>query len=223
MNRLLFKLINTHIYVCDESKNVGGTRDLTVKHTRPVLLESAAGFAGYAILTPAIFVSMMTSSNWNIFRVSGPSCGEFTGHGEFPAQRPETRSFDVFFDLRLNTRLSKQSWGWWFETLSRQLWRHCNALLNITYRCSRFKITCNHIFPAISGSGQTPVKSIRTQLNLAYIQQPGGGFRIKMLDLISIWIPVINIRCSHDCFILKMEIAKPRKAVVLLGGPWIYE
>ena len=29
--------------------------------------------------------------------------------GEFPAQRPVTRSFDVFFDLRLNNRLSKQS------------------------------------------------------------------------------------------------------------------
>ena len=49
--------------------------------------------------------------------------------GELPAQRPVTRSFDVFFDLRLNKRLSKQSWCWWFETLSRPLWRHCNALL----------------------------------------------------------------------------------------------
>ena len=38
-----------------------------------------------------------------------------------------TRSFDVFFDLRLNKRLIKQSWGWWFETLSRSLWRHCNG------------------------------------------------------------------------------------------------
>ena len=28
--------------------------------------------------------------------------------GEFRAQRPVTRSFDVFFDLRLNRRLSKQ-------------------------------------------------------------------------------------------------------------------
>ena len=37
-----------------------------------------------------------------------------------------TRSFDVVFDLRLNKRLSKQSWGWWFETPSRSLWRHCN-------------------------------------------------------------------------------------------------
>ena len=48
--------------------------------------------------------------------------------GEFPAQRPVTRSFDVFFDLRLNKRLSKQSWGWWFEMLSRPLWRHRNVL-----------------------------------------------------------------------------------------------
>ena len=47
--------------------------------------------------------------------------------GEFPAQRPVTRSFDVFFDLRLNKWLSKQSWGWWLETLSRPLWRHCNV------------------------------------------------------------------------------------------------
>ena len=47
--------------------------------------------------------------------------------GEFPAQRPVTRSFDVFFDLRLNRRLSRQSWGWWFGTLSSPLWGHCNV------------------------------------------------------------------------------------------------
>ena len=48
--------------------------------------------------------------------------------GEFPAQRPVTQSFDVFFDLRLNNRLSKQWWSGWFETLLRPLWRHRNAL-----------------------------------------------------------------------------------------------
>ena len=47
--------------------------------------------------------------------------------GEFPAQRQVTRRFNVFCDLRLNKRLRKQSWGWWFETLSRPLWRHCNV------------------------------------------------------------------------------------------------
>ena len=47
--------------------------------------------------------------------------------GEFLAQRPVTRGFDVFFDLRLYKQLSKESWGWWFETPSRPLWRHCNV------------------------------------------------------------------------------------------------
>ena len=75
---------------------------------------------------------MMTSSNGNIFRVTGPLWGEFTGPGEFPTQRPVTRSFDVFFDLRLNKPLSKQPWGWWFETLWRSLWRHRNALDKMT-------------------------------------------------------------------------------------------
>ena len=45
---------------------------------------------------------MMTSSNGNIFHVTGFLWGEFTVTGEFPTQMPVTRSFDVFFDLRLN-------------------------------------------------------------------------------------------------------------------------
>ena len=48
--------------------------------------------------------------------------------GEFPTQRPVTRSFDVFSDLRLNIRVGKRSRGWWFETLSRSLWRHRNDI-----------------------------------------------------------------------------------------------
>ena len=35
--------------------------------------------------------------------------------GELPAQRPVTRSFDIFFDLHLNKRLSKQSRNRWFK------------------------------------------------------------------------------------------------------------
>ena len=74
---------------------------------------------------------MMTSSNGNIFRVTGHLCGNSPVPGEFPAQRPVTRSFDVFFDQRLNKRLSKQSYGWWFETLSCPLWRHSNEHVSI--------------------------------------------------------------------------------------------
>ena len=74
---------------------------------------------------------MMTSSNGNIFRVTGHLCEEFTrgaGNspvtGEFHAQRPVTRLFDVIFDKRL----SKQLWGWWFKTPLRPLWRHSNVV-----------------------------------------------------------------------------------------------
>ena len=47
--------------------------------------------------------------------------------GELPSQRSVTQSFDVFFDLHLNKRSTKQSRGWWFETPSRPFWCHCNA------------------------------------------------------------------------------------------------
>ena len=40
---------------------------------------------------------------------------------------PVTRSFDIFFDLCLIKRLSKQSRRWWFETQSHWSWRHCNG------------------------------------------------------------------------------------------------
>ena len=57
----------------------------------------------------------------------GVCAGNSPVTGDFPARRPVTRTFDVFFDLRLNKQVSKQSWGRWFETQSRPLWRHCNA------------------------------------------------------------------------------------------------
>ena len=69
----------------------------------------------------------MTSSNGNIFRVTGPLCGEFTGHRWIPLTKASDAEFDIFFDLHLNKPLSEQSRGWWFETPSRSLWRHCNG------------------------------------------------------------------------------------------------
>ena len=72
---------------------------------------------------------MMTSSNGNIFHVTGPLWGETTGG--FPSQRPVTWNFDVFFDLCLNKRLSKQSGCWWLEMQWRSLWCHCNELRSL--------------------------------------------------------------------------------------------
>ena len=64
-----------------------------------------------------------TSSNGNIFLVTDLCAGNSPVTGEFPSHRPVTQSFGVFFDLLLNEPLGKQSWGWWFETPSRSLWR----------------------------------------------------------------------------------------------------
>ena len=60
---------------------------------------------------------------WKHFPRYKPLCGEFTGHWW-----PVVRSFDVFFNLRLKKRLSKESRGWWFETPLRPLWCHSNVL-----------------------------------------------------------------------------------------------
>ena len=62
----------------------------------PIHHPGLTSFRYLCLLEKSLF--MMTSSNGNFFRVTGPLCGEF------PTQRPVTRSFD----LRLNKRLSKQ-------------------------------------------------------------------------------------------------------------------
>ena len=75
-------------------------------------------FTWYSTFCPKY--AMMTSSNGNVYALLAICAGNSPVSGEFPAQRPVTQSFDVFFDLRLNKRLSK-------SMLSRPLWRHCNA------------------------------------------------------------------------------------------------
>ena len=70
---------------------------------------------------------MMTSSNGNIFLVTGHFCGEFTGHRWIPRTKASAAELWCFLHLRLNKRLSKQSWGWLCETPSCSLWRHRNV------------------------------------------------------------------------------------------------
>ena len=70
---------------------------------------------------------MMTSSNGNIFHVTGHLCWEFTCHPWIPRTKASDAELWCFLWSALNKQLSKQSWGWWFETPSRPLWRHCNV------------------------------------------------------------------------------------------------
>ena len=74
-------------------------------------------------------ILIMTSSNGNIFFALLAFCaGNSPVTGEFPPQRPVTRSFDVSFDLCLNQQLNKQWRPRWSKTTSRWLWRLSNAL-----------------------------------------------------------------------------------------------
>ena len=92
-------------------------------------------------------VSLVTGSSWwrhqmETFSTLLALCaGNSPVPGEFPAQRPVTRSFDVFFDLLLDKRFSKQSWGWWFEALSYPFWRHSNVSATI-----RVELTQLHVY-----------------------------------------------------------------------------
>ena len=49
-------------------------------------------------------------------------------YSEFMLEATLAESPSIFFICALNKRLSKKSWGWWFETPSRSLWRHCNGV-----------------------------------------------------------------------------------------------
>ena len=73
-------------------------------------------------VTETIFaLVMMTSSNGNIFRVTGPLCGESTGHRWIPLTKASDAELLCFFYLRLIKQLSKQSRHRWFETPSLSL------------------------------------------------------------------------------------------------------
>ena len=52
-------------------------------------------------------------------------CGEFAGHRWIPLTKPSDAELWICVWCEYK-RLSKQSWGWWFETPSRSLWRHCD-------------------------------------------------------------------------------------------------
>ena len=55
-------------------------------------------------------ICMKTSSNGNVFRVTGPLWGESTGHRWIPLSNASDVELWCFFDLRLNTRFSKQTY-----------------------------------------------------------------------------------------------------------------
>ena len=159
---------------------------------------------------PVIFPGPCTHAPWwrhqmETFSALLAICaGNSPDPDEFPAQRPVTRSFDIFFDLRLNKRLSKQSWGWWFETLSCPLWCHCNALLAVTKQlyewfspsvcdifspCSHHRIIMNFSGVITNETGDVHAKGQgqRSKVNVTEVKTPCSRYRLLTHIWIHIW------------------------------------
>ena len=131
---------------------------VTLRMSRPQPTHSQSSCAPCAIharnyANGRLFWAMMTSSNETFPALLAICVGNSPVTGEFPAQRPMTRSSDVFFDLRLNKQLRKQWWSWWFDTPSIPLWRHCNAPIQ-RFGFGRF-------YSYFSGLLHLPVANIR--------------------------------------------------------------
>ena len=105
--------------------------------------------------------------------------------GELPVQGPVTLSFDVFFYLRPNKRLGKQSWGWWFGTPSRALWRHCNGqhlrspvhfITRMVNYAKLARVSCLHCIPKQPWE-QTVIRLV-TRVSLIHILVSGRYYQI---------------------------------------------
>ena len=143
----------------------------------------------------------MTSSNGNVSALLSISAGNSPVTGEFPTQRPVTRNFDVFFDLRLNKRFSKQSSGWWFATPLCPLWRRCNA----RSRRSREDLS-------VPGNSQirlhyTPRTISLTCMCHCFTLGHMGAVSIRKTVLPGMAIPMLKIRRPNGRLIFNMEIA----------------
>ena len=104
--------------------------------TRDAIAPMWRHFNGFGKSNDSIQKAICRKSRWRHQMVTFSAllvfcAGNSSITGEFPRQRPVTRSFAVFFDPRLDQQLSKQWRRWWFETPSRSLWRQCNGFQGI--------------------------------------------------------------------------------------------
>ena len=108
----------------------------TIYRRMPLLRTSYAYIKLFIFLriTPEVLLNLFIKHNCRIYGSNGDVFRYWPfvrGIHRSSAQRPVTRSFDVLFYLRLNKRFSKQSWGWWIETPSHPLKRHCSVHSNV--------------------------------------------------------------------------------------------
>ena len=178
----------------------------------------------------------MASSNGNFFRVTGPLCGEFTGPGEIPAQRPVLRSFDVFFDLCLNKRLSKQPWGWWYETPSWSWWRHCNEMILLTLLCWRAGLEHAtplwnpHLRKGVIDKAWNTCRHNSAFLYLKLFTKMCWNYNphIIMLNCVLIWLKLLKtkyfawiaMKSKLSCHVMHKNVVKDNCNTIVRGDQW---
>ena len=108
--------------------------------------------------------------------------------GGFPSQRPVKRSLIIFFDVRLNKRLSKQPRRRWFEPPWRLLWHHCNG-------------------HSISHHGVRAMECLCRPFCIRTTFWKQGAVSIRKTVLQGMVIPMLKIRRPNGRLIFNMEIA----------------
>ena len=132
-----------------------------------------------------IRIIMMTSSNGNIFGVTGLLCGELTG----PRWIPHTEASDAAFWCCLKKRLSKQSRRWWFETPSHSLWRHCNGVSIITIRLSVEHMLLQFPIVKLCSPSKYCIR-LREYICVCKIGVTASCSDVSPVDTSSVWIDV---------------------------------
>ena len=113
---------------------------------------------------------------------------------EFPPERPVTQSFDNLSDLCLNKRLSKYSWGWWFETPSCSL---CNLVM-----CPRPDICLNDdIFESVFIEIDKDIFQRGKNIIIGVIYRPPGTDLPTFNDSMSLMLSGL-IRENKYCYLM---------------------
>ena len=145
------------------------------------------------------------------FALLGICAGYSPVTGEFPSQRPVTRSLDVFFYLRLNKHLSKESWGWWFETPSPSLWRHRNVPRRAWCFNSEFR-TNENVFTCLRIMIKNRLRNCLIGMCTCIIGSPCVDVR---KPLTNIFFCVCEIACLLPCCVLMMYWVRNKMADIL--------
>ena len=136
--------------------------------------------------------NMMTSSNVNISALLALCEVNPPVTAGFSSQRPVTLGFNIFFDQRLNKRLSKHSRRRWFETPSRSLWRHCNDP-PVIYVCNDH--ICRADFSLAPSQWETSLQSkavshwLGANLKSALYTYSQGYFTVTRSNYMTVWLP----------------------------------